>query len=145
MTLPTYGHVQYGDLAIPIIDCKAWKLSGRTPTCTAGHDLAGCGSCPHRIAREGNLYDPPIMDGLTAPEAAEGNVAPPAAFPAPAPAREPMRGLGDAVARMTKAVGIKPCGGCQKRRELLNKAFPFKQNPPPEGQPPAATDGGERM
>lgn len=145
MNPPTYGHVQYGDTAIPIIDCRSWKLTGRTPTCTAGHDLAGCGSCPHRIGREGNLYDPPIMDGLTAPDAAQGNVAPPAAPVAPAPARERMRGLGDAVARMTKAVGIKPCGGCQKRREALNRAFPFKENPPPKSQPPAASDGGERM
>ncbi len=33
----------------------------------------------------------------------------------------PMRGVGDVVARATKAVGIKPCGGCQKRREALNR------------------------
>ena len=33
----------------------------------------------------------------------------------------PSRGLGDRVANLTKAVGIKPCGGCQKRREALNK------------------------
>lgn len=33
----------------------------------------------------------------------------------------PVRGLGDMVARVTKAIGIAPCGGCQKRRELLNK------------------------
>ena len=37
----------------------------------------------------------------------------------------PMRGLGDAVARMTTAVGIKPCGGCKKRQELLNRLVPF--------------------
>jgi len=35
------------------------------------------------------------------------------------------RGLGDAIASATKAVGIKPCSGCQKRRTALNKAFPF--------------------
>lgn len=28
---------------------------------------------------------------------------------------------GDAVARMTKAVGIKPCGGCRKRQAALNE------------------------
>jgi hypothetical protein len=36
------------------------------------------------------------------------------------------RGLGDTIAKMTKAVGIKPCGGCKKRQEILNKAVPYK-------------------
>ena len=35
-------------------------------------------------------------------------------------------GLGDTIAKMTKAVGIKPCGGCKKRQEILNKAVPYK-------------------
>lgn len=39
---------------------------------------------------------------------------------------EKIRGLGDVVARATKAVGIQPCGRCQKRREWLNKYFPAK-------------------
>lgn len=39
---------------------------------------------------------------------------------------EKIRGLGDAVARVTKAVGIKPCGPCERRREWLNKYFPAK-------------------
>jgi len=34
------------------------------------------------------------------------------------------KGLGDGVARITKAVGIKPCGGCNKRRSKLNKMKP---------------------
>ncbi|MGH9405665.1 MAG: hypothetical protein ACRD3D_07520 [Terriglobia bacterium] len=29
-------------------------------------------------------------------------------------------GLGDAVKRMTYAMGIKPCGGCEKRAQTLN-------------------------
>lgn len=33
-------------------------------------------------------------------------------------------GVGDVVAGATKAVGIKPCGGCQKRQAALNKATP---------------------
>lgn len=37
---------------------------------------------------------------------------------------ESMTGLGDVVAGATKAVGIKPCGACQKRREALNQATP---------------------
>ena len=31
-------------------------------------------------------------------------------------------GLGERVAALTKAVGLQPCGGCQKRREALNRA-----------------------
>ena len=36
------------------------------------------------------------------------------------------RGLGDTIAKATKAVGIKPCGGCKKRQEWLNKKVPYK-------------------
>lgn len=35
-------------------------------------------------------------------------------------------GLGDTIAKMTKAVGIQPCGGCKKRQEWLNKKVPYK-------------------
>ncbi len=35
------------------------------------------------------------------------------------------KGLGDRLAKVTKAVGIKPCGGCEKRRDVLNKIFPY--------------------
>lgn len=38
--------------------------------------------------------------------------------------KKKFRGLGDAVAAVTNAVGIKPCGGCQRRREALNRATP---------------------
>ena len=37
------------------------------------------------------------------------------------------RGLGDTIANVTKAVGIKPCGGCKKRQAILNKAVPYRQ------------------
>ena len=36
-------------------------------------------------------------------------------------------GLGDTIAKMTKAVGVKPCGGCKKRQEILNKAVPYRR------------------
>lgn len=39
----------------------------------------------------------------------------------------PARGVGDVVAKITKAVGIKPCGGCAKRRAAMNQAVPFKR------------------
>jgi hypothetical protein len=34
------------------------------------------------------------------------------------------KGIGDAVAKVTTAAGIKPCGGCKKRQAALNKATP---------------------
>jgi hypothetical protein len=43
---------------------------------------------------------------------------------------QPMRGLGDAVARVTGALGIRPCPGCDKRREGLNRAVPFPGRAP---------------
>lgn len=44
-----------------------------------------------------------------------------------APARPPMRGLGDAIARFTHAIGIKQCGPCRKRQDKLNALVPFSQ------------------
>ncbi len=35
------------------------------------------------------------------------------------------RGLGDTVAKITKAIGIKPCGGCKERQKKLNEMFPY--------------------
>jgi hypothetical protein len=46
------------------------------------------------------------------------------------------KGVGDTIKRATSALGIKPCGGCQKRAEALNKRFPYKGkhgSPTPEG------------
>jgi hypothetical protein len=37
------------------------------------------------------------------------------------------RGLGDTIAKITKALGIKPCGGCKKRQAALNKLVPYKE------------------
>ena len=34
-------------------------------------------------------------------------------------------GLGDAVKRMTYAVGIRPCGGCEQRAATLNRWLAF--------------------
>ncbi len=33
----------------------------------------------------------------------------------------PDRGLGDKVKRVTDQLGLKPCGGCQRRREAMNR------------------------
>ena len=34
-------------------------------------------------------------------------------------------GLGDAVKRATSAVGIRPCGGCERRAAALNRWMSF--------------------
>jgi len=34
-------------------------------------------------------------------------------------------GLGDAIKRVTYAVGIRPCGGCEKRAAALNRWMHF--------------------
>lgn len=43
---------------------------------------------------------------------------------------KPITGLGDAIAAVTSAVGIKPCGGCKKRQAALNKLVPFTPSGP---------------
>jgi len=38
------------------------------------------------------------------------------------------RGLGDTLARVIHSVtGIKPCAGCDERKETLNKWIPYKK------------------
>jgi len=39
----------------------------------------------------------------------------------PQPPQRPGFGLGDVVARATKAVGIKPCPPCERRRKAMNR------------------------
>jgi hypothetical protein len=34
-------------------------------------------------------------------------------------------GLGDVVSRMTSAIGIRPCGGCQRRAAAMNRWLVF--------------------
>jgi hypothetical protein len=36
------------------------------------------------------------------------------------------RGVGDTIAKITHALGITPCGGCQKRQEELNRIVPYE-------------------
>lgn len=38
------------------------------------------------------------------------------------------KGLGDTIAKLIRAVGIKPCGGCKKRQKLLNKLLPYRKS-----------------
>ena len=39
--------------------------------------------------------------------------------------RNQVGGLGDLLAKATATIGIKPCAGCKKRQEKLNKLVPF--------------------
>jgi hypothetical protein len=62
----------------------------------------------------------------------------------PGEARQPMRGLGDVVAAVTTAVGIKPCGGCKQRQAALNRLVPFASaegSPAPTESTSASADG----
>jgi hypothetical protein len=37
------------------------------------------------------------------------------------------RGIGDTISRVIKTVArVKECGGCEKRKEYLNKLIPFR-------------------
>lgn len=50
-------------------------------------------------------------------------------IPLPVTIKQPL-GLGDVVKRVTSAVGIKPCGGCRRRAEILNQAVTFTGRKP---------------
>jgi hypothetical protein len=126
--LPVLGNIRIGDRDIAIVDCRSWRVLGDDPNCSKGMDLGQCASCAGRESRNGNLAVPPLrvrMPGETP------------ALPAAPKTSEPMRGLGDAVARVTTALGVKPCMSCKQRQEMLNRMVPFRaealaQNPPQE-------------
>jgi hypothetical protein len=40
----------------------------------------------------------------------------------------PSRGLGDTIAKVTKAIGMKPCSGCSKRQRKLNSLLPYNKS-----------------
>lgn len=40
------------------------------------------------------------------------------------------RGLGDSIAKWTTLLGIQPCGGCERRREWLNRWVPYRDATP---------------
>jgi hypothetical protein len=42
---------------------------------------------------------------------------------------DPARGAGDLIAKLTHAVGIEPCGGCQHRQAWLNRRLPLRERP----------------
>lgn len=140
--LPIMGHINLmgGTISLPIIDCTSYRIKETTPQCDLGLDLAGCGSCERRTSRNGNLRKPPLFIVTGVDEPAPEQVT-------PEQPKQGFRGLGDVVAAATKAIGIKPCQACGRRQAALNRLVPFgveNENPPPAGQRPAATSGGEK-
>jgi hypothetical protein len=51
-------------------------------------------------------------------------------------------GLGDIIKRATAAVGVRPCGGCERRAEVLNRRFIFS-GPLPRTSAPTARGAGQ--
>jgi hypothetical protein len=45
----------------------------------------------------------------------------------PGPQRQPWQGFGDVVASATRVLGIPHCGGCEQRRQWLNRVLPFRR------------------
>lgn len=97
------------------VDCRHWRVQRSAQVCAAGHDVNACGACPHRVSREGNWSNPPVI--------LRANGQPAKIIDKTLPAR----GLGDVVARALEAVGIRKRKGCKcgKRQEALNRWFPF--------------------
>ena len=42
--------------------------------------------------------------------------------------KAPAAGLGDTIEGVPKAIGIKTCGKCKKRRDWLNRQFPYRSD-----------------
>ena len=47
---------------------------------------------------------------------------------------EESRGLGDTIKKVTEAIGLRPCGGCQARAQILNRLFPYRRLVPGEAE-----------
>ena len=43
-------------------------------------------------------------------------------------AEQTSRGLGDTIAKITNFFGIQPCGGCEQRRDVLNRWIPYRDH-----------------
>lgn len=150
-------HLTINGKQIEVTDCRSWRVVGMTPSCAQGLPL-NCDACPSREARKGDGTDPPIYEipqtAIRAPRTPAAPLPPRVrvggARQGPTPPKPPqrLRGLGDVVAKVAAAVGIRPTKGCKckERQAALNRLVPFgKDNPPPASQPPAGADGGERM
>lgn len=43
--------------------------------------------------------------------------------------KDPSKGLGDTIKKVTDALRIPQCGACKKRQQELNRLFPYKEKP----------------
>jgi hypothetical protein len=88
------------------VNCVNWRLDG---SCAIGKDASKCATCQHRV---GMVIHSKAQPPKPAKPANDGT----------------MRGLGDVIARIASALGIKqkPGCGCKQRQEKLNKLVPFK-------------------
>ena len=103
----TIGTLNVSGISLPIMDCKSWRVAGTQPICLKNLDVAKCATCEERETREGNVVDPPLFLGAR-PAVARAKLTTEMQPPAPGTVAPPrMRGLGDVVAAMTSAVGIK--------------------------------------
>lgn len=100
--------IKQNGIELEVVNCMHWNPATGVPECLAGHDVSQCETCTFKQVRP--VFSRP-------PSAAH--------FEAEAKVLRGMRGLGDVVAAVTTAVGIQPCGGCEKRKEFLNKIVPF--------------------
>lgn len=131
-----YGHIDIGrGIRLPIIDCKHWFVNGGAAQCAEAHDPAQCATCEHRVSRNGDWQNPPLVGRYSRPVAESYIEAPQPPKPVQDNPTGRWRGLGDVIASATKAIGIKPCGGCQRRREALNRMVPFTSTEPPATSP----------
>jgi len=75
-------------------------------------------------AARGNETDAGTAAGTDADPAAPGGGGP-HRMRLPGFIRDEEIGLGDVVKRVTTAMGVRPCGGCQKRAQALNRWMVF--------------------
>jgi hypothetical protein len=119
-----------------LFDCINWRIVGSEPNCAINLSTGQCSSCTNRTSRKGNYQNPPVyyvpalhpevkkmIFNKSIEAAGQGTCCQDKVQESEKKAG--MRGLGDVIAAATSAVGVKPCGGCKKRQESLNKMFPF--------------------
>lgn len=111
------------------------KVFTESAACTSGLHCATCrdtgkAGTQFRAAMGRSFQLPPDAPDFACPQGKPFTKREPA----------PSRGLGDTIARITKAVGIKPCGGCQKRRAMLNALVPYGTRTSPRSYAGASLD-----
>lgn len=128
----TAATISVGNVSLPIVDCQHWCIAAQQPMCREGYSVTDCETCAVRKPRDGDLANPPLYEmgesrGGVGRRSKPQTQQPIGSVAAP---QTGWRGLGDVIASATSALGIKPCGGCGRRRDALNRLVPFK--PPAE-------------